>query len=47
MPLFMKDSTLNLFSAGTFIVMTLTVYVCGNTYINTNAVHHEEISEHK
>jgi len=32
---FIKDSLLKLFSADTFIVMTLIVYVCGDTQTNT------------
>jgi hypothetical protein len=34
---FIEDSLLKLFSAGTFSVMTLLVYVCGDT--QSNAVH--------
>jgi len=36
--LFIKDSLLKLFSAGAFSVMTLVVYVCGDT--QSIAVHH-------
>jgi hypothetical protein len=36
--LFIEESLLKLFSAGTFSVMTLVVYVCGDT--QSNAVHH-------